>query len=54
MNATSRKSATRLNTGIVESLCNVVWFDGFLMVFYILLEYTTEKVKVFIETNMYG
>ena len=28
-------------------------FDGFL-VFHIFLEYTTEKVKVFIETNMYG
>ena len=28
--------------------------DGFLMVFYISLEYTTEKVRVFIETNMYG
>lgn len=24
-------------------------FDGFLMVFYIFLEYPTEKVKVFIE-----
>ena len=28
--------------------------DGFLMVFYISLEYTTEQVRVFIETNMYG
>ena len=26
--------------------------DGFLMVFYISLEYTTEKVTVFTETNM--
>ena len=29
-------------------------FDVFLMVFDIFLECTTEKVKVFIETNMYG